>query len=441
MISVSESLSVERVEEFYKNVDSIFGGLVQILEASCGILVLSESKDSFIEVASYGYETDFYYPFLARGNGQFELIRNSKDPVLFSSKSFPLYRKESHVGFGVGIFLKKEILGFLFLEFSKEVNNLQKSFLHLLAEKFAILHATKLGLLSNSELSPKKIQTEVTINHHLFDYILEGSTGFTNSLKANRFMNIQGSGGAGKKSLVKYIHKKLDLQGKLIYLNSLPEQIVKLEKSIQEWIILAGNGILVIENVSSLTMGQQRVFFEFIKEPVLEPRIIFLDDHSKHKEEYHPFWTLLSQHTTVLPNLLTLNKEKLKTVIDLLFKHLRQINHRPDMTLAEDTYEYLFNYPYKENLRDLRNLLEQAIMGSKENIIEKEFYLKFNKSKIKSLDFQNEEDLDLRKSVQALERQKILLASKIFSGNQIRMAKALGVSRGSLQYKMKQLEL
>ena len=105
MISVSESLSVERVEEFYKNVDSIFGGLVQILEASCGILVLSESKDSFIEVASYGYETDFYYPFLARGNGQFELIRNSKDPVLFSSKSFPLYRKESHVGFGVGIFL------------------------------------------------------------------------------------------------------------------------------------------------------------------------------------------------------------------------------------------------------------------------------------------------------------------------------------------------
>ena len=34
-----------------------------------------------------------------------------------------------------------------------------------------------------------------------------------------------------------------------------------------------------------------------------------------------------------------------------------------------------------------------------------------------------------------------LLANKIFSGTQIRMAKALGVSRGSLQYKMKQLEL
>jgi hypothetical protein len=163
---------------------------------------------------------------------------------------------------------------------------------------------------------------------------------------------------------------------------------------------------------------------------------------TKHKEEdYQPFWNLLSQHTTQLPNLLSLDKEKLKTVIDILFKHLRQNNHRNDMTLTDDAYDFLFNYPYKENLRDLRNLLDQPIISSKENIIGKEFYLKLNNSKIKSLDFQNEEDLDLRKGVQAFERQKILLANKIFSGNQIRMAKALGISRGSLQYKIKQLEL
>ena len=224
-------------------------------------------------------------------------------------------------------------------------------------------------------------------------------------------------------------------------MNSLPEQIVKLEKSIQDWTALAENGIIVIESISNLTLAQQRVFFEFIKQPILEPRMIFLDDFTRSKENYIPFQTLLSQHTTELPNLLSLDKTKLKVVIDILWKHLRQINHRPDVTLSEDAYEFLFNYPYKENLRDMRNLLEQAILGSKENIIKKEFYLKLNNSKIKSLDFQNEEDLDLRKSVQALERQKILLANKIFSGNQIRMAKALGISRGSLQYKMKQLEL
>ena len=345
MISLAKSLNPENFNFFYKNIDLIFENLAQIVDASCGILVLKETTDSFIEFASFGYESDFYYSFLARGNGQFEIIRNSDNPVLFSPKNFSLYHSDAISGLGIRILYKEESLGFIFLEFKKEISSLQ-----LLSEKIGLLHANKLNIPSPIH-SFKSANSEPTICYQLFDFILQGSIGFTNSLKANRFINVQGSQGAGKKSLVKYIYKKLDLHGKLIYLNSLPEQIVKLEKSIQDWITLSGNGILVIENVSGLTMGQQRIFFEFIKEPILEPRIIFLDDLTRHKEDYQPFWNLLSQHTTELPNLLTLDKEKLKTVIDLLFKHLRQINQRPDMTLSDDAYEFLFNFPYKENLK------------------------------------------------------------------------------------------
>ncbi len=440
MISIIKNLNAEQFSIFYENIDIVFDGLVRILNGSCGILVLKENADSFVEFTSCGYESDFYYSFLARGNGNFESITSSEEPVLFWAKDFSLSSPNSSLAMTTRIVYKGEMLGFLLIEFSQEVNDLQRTFLEMVAERIANLHAMKLNLVSIPTPYVHGNQDK-NINFELFDFILSGSIGFTNSLKANRFINIQGSQGSGKKSLVKYIYKKLDLHGKIVHLNSLPDQIGKLEKSIQDWIALSGNGILVIENISNLSMGQQRVFFEFIKEPVLEPRIIFLDDLTKHKEDYQPFWNLLTQHTVQLPNLLSLDKEKLKTVIDLLFKNLRQVNRIPDMTLSEDAYEFLFNYPYKENLRDLRNLLEQAVIASKENIIRKEFYLKFNNSKIKSLDFQNEEDLDLRKSVQALERQKILLANKIFSGNQIRMAKALGVSRGSLQYKMKQLEL
>ena len=440
MISILKNLNPENVSIFYENIDFVFERLVRILNGSCGILVLKESADSFVEFTSCGYESDFYYSFLARGNGNFESITSSEEPVLFWAKEFSLSSPISSLAMTTRIAYKGEMFGFLLIEFPNEVNELQKNFLDLVADKIANLHAMKLNLVSIPAPYVNGNQ-EKNINFELFDFILSGSIGFTNSLKANRFINIQGSQGSGKKSLVKYIYKKLDLHGKIVHLNSLPDQVGKLEKSIQDWIALSGNGILVIENISNLSMGEQRVFFEFIKEPVLEPRIIFLDDLTKHKEDYQPFWNLLTQHTVQLPNLLSLDKEKLKTVIDFLFKNLRQVNRRPDMTLSEDAYEFLFNYPYKENLRDLRNLLEQAVIASKENIIRKEFYLKFNNSKIKSLDFQNEEDLDLRKSVQALERQKILLANKIFSGNQIRMAKALGVSRGSLQYKMKQLEL
>jgi DNA-binding protein Fis len=52
-----------------------------------------------------------------------------------------------------------------------------------------------------------------------------------------------------------------------------------------------------------------------------------------------------------------------------------------------------------------------------------------------------EMDLDLRKGVHELEREKIETANRIFEGNQVRMAKALGISRGSLQYRLKQMEL
>ena len=332
MISILKNLNPENVSIFYENIDFVFERLVRILNGSCGILVLKESADYFVEFTSCGYESDFYYSFLARGNGNFESITSSEEPVLFWAKEFSLSSPISSLAMTTRIAYKGEMFGFLLIEFPNEVNELQKNFLDLVADKIANLHAMKLNLVSIPAPYVNGNQ-EKNINFELFDFILSGSIGFTNSLKANRFINIQGSQGSGKKSLVKYIYKKLDLHGKIVHLNSLPDQVGKLEKSIQDWIALSGNGILVIENISNLSMGQQRVFFEFIKEPVLEPRIIFLDDLTKHKEDYQPFWNLLTQHTVQLPNLLSLDKEKLKTVIDFLFKNLRQVNRRPDMTL------------------------------------------------------------------------------------------------------------
>lgn len=440
MIPLIKSLDVARVTSFYENIDLVFEEIVKTVKGNCGILVLKENSESYAELASFGYESDFYYSFLIRGKGSFEAIANSTEPVIFESKDYHLHLSNSIFAAGVKVVYKEKILGFLFVEFAENLSPLQLVFLEMIAEKIAYLHAHRMSLIDPGE-NEVLSNPDKNICYEVFDFILSESIGFANSLKANRFINIQGGPGSGKKSLVKFIYKKLDLNGKIIYLNSLPEQFGKLEKAIQDWIGLVGNGILVIESISRLTLGQQRVFFEFIKEPILEPRIIFLDDLTRHKEDYQPFWNLLTQHTIQLPNLLSLDTQSLRSLIDILFKNLRQINRRPEMMLSEDAYDFLLNYPYKENLRDLRNILEQTVITSKENIINKEFYLKINNSKIKSLDFQNEEDLDLRKSVQALERQKILLANKIFSGNQIRMAKALGVSRGSLQYKMKQLEL
>ena len=84
MISIIKNLNAEQFSIFYENIDIVFDGLVRILNGSCGILVLKENADSFVEFTSCGYESDFYYSFLARGNGNFESIKPGA-----STKPFP----------------------------------------------------------------------------------------------------------------------------------------------------------------------------------------------------------------------------------------------------------------------------------------------------------------------------------------------------------------
>lgn len=111
---------------------------------------------------------------------------------------------------------------------------------------------------------------------------------------------------------------------------------------------------------------------------------------------------------------------------------------REDLRLSEENLHKVLKMNFGKNLSGLRNLLEESILsssGSEIGILDRK------ESRDRILTIPDSEDLDLRRAVEAVERQKILLAQKLFSGNQIRMARALGISRGSLQYKLKQLEI
>ncbi|PKA18517.1 helix-turn-helix domain-containing protein, partial [Leptospira haakeii] len=114
------------------------------------------------------------------------------------------------------------------------------------------------------------------------------------------------------------------------------------------------------------------------------------------------------------------------------------LHGRPDLALSEDAIESLVESSSCQNLEDLRNAIEEAVLNSGSGEIRNS---DLKKEGPKGISLPDPEDLDLRKAVEAVERQKILLADKLFGGNQIRMAKALGISRGSLQYKLKNLGL
>jgi DNA-binding NtrC family response regulator len=110
------------------------------------------------------------------------------------------------------------------------------------------------------------------------------------------------------------------------------------------------------------------------------------------------------------------------------------------MEIPQDILRKLTEKKWIGNFEELKNSLGKAIWKSTSNVLNWDEESP-GEDKPVAIGIQDSDDLDLPKCVEALERQKILLAEKIFAGNQLRMAKALKISRGALQYKMKNLGL
>ena len=105
--------------------------------------------------------------------------------------------------------------------------------------------------------------------------------------------------------------------------------------------------------------------------------------------------------------------------------------YRRNVTLDESAISALMNYNWPGNWRELCNTLESA-------------FLMVTDGAISSVDLhlgrwstpEDWDDLNLRKHSQSLEKSLLLRAYALHAGNQVHMARALGISRGSLQYKL-----
>lgn len=225
----------------------------------------------------------------------------------------------------------------------------------------------------------------------------------------------------------------------ILVIGFLPEQISKLEKSLDEWIRMTDSGTILIEGAEKFTSVQQKFFFKILSEGSGDFRLVFTETEGVEPNEiFRPFREFLLQRTIVIPSLDMLNSSQKNSLIRLILDDLKESIGREDLRLSEENLQKILKMNFENNLSGLRNLLDESILsssGSEIGIPDRK------KIRDRILTIPDSEDLDLRRAVEAVERQKILLAQKLFGGNQIRMARALGISRGSLQYKLKQLEI
>ncbi|TGN19784.1 response regulator [Leptospira idonii] len=406
------------------------------LGARSGVVVLkSADEDSFYENSSFGYGEDgFFYSFLSRGGKDWERLMSSPEPVVFSGREYEIFHSQG-IAKAVRILSGEESIGFILMEWEEESGGEEDIFLYLFSEKIG------------KEWHPKsKIATAFsetkTPSGGAPPFLLPSLPHYHSrleSLSREKVITIIGPSGSGKKTLAKWIHNQIRPQTPFLVLGSLPENFGKLEKSLSDWGKEAGQGSLVFLNSKSLSLGQQKIIVDWMGEGSFSGLVFFLD-RPEEKEEILPEYSkILQKNQLLLPSFDFLSREVLSEITVQLFRDLVLSQNRNGLELEHSALQSILNRSFPGNFSDLKNLLLSAILTCKGN----EVGLEDLEEEISSVDLgvPDAEDLDLRRGIQALERQKILLSMRIFSGNQIRMAKALGISRGSLQYKMKQLGL
>ncbi|TGM06676.1 response regulator [Leptospira jelokensis] len=401
----------------------------------CGVVVLkAEGEDSFYESASFGYGEDgFYYSFLNRGSVHWETLMTSKEPVSFPGVEFPVFGKNTNA---IGIRIHaKESVGFLLVELEGKPSFSVLTLLVLFAEKIG----TEWERANFIHSPASQVPVSLDGAHRFFRDEISNLETAVSEFRENRIVSIFGAAGTGKKSLAKWIHQSQNPDAPILVVESLPDHFGKFEKAIFEWGKEANVGSLVFTNVQSFSLGQQQILVDWWSKSGYKGFLFLLGPTEFGQEILPEFKQLLERNSIFLPSLRLLPKGSFVRIIQSIFQELCRTQNRLGLVLSPQAEKELSGRVYQENFVELRNRILSGILTCRTQTVEVSD-LEVGKVRM-DLEIPNAEDLDLRRGIEALERQKILLAMRIFSGNQIRMAKALGISRGSLQYKMKQLGL
>lgn len=142
---------------------------------------------------------------------------------------------------------------------------------------------------------------------------------------------------------------------------------------------------------------------------------------------------VLTSHRMVLP---PLRKQGAEIGLEA-DRHLRRLfgKYSRNVVLSDDGRRVLEEYDWPGNLVELHATLEAAYLMSREGVIGP------GDLKPGLWHRADQDDLNLRRRTEELELQLILQAHALHGGNQVHMARALGISRGSLQYRLARIGL
>lgn len=142
---------------------------------------------------------------------------------------------------------------------------------------------------------------------------------------------------------------------------------------------------------------------------------------------------LLQSKRIVLPPL-RMVRDFLPAEVDRILDRL-QLKYRREVEISDDAMEKIVSLQWPGNHEQLESTLEATFLLADSGVIRADQIRP-------ELWFDGEiDELNLRQRSEQMETSLLLKAYALHGGNQVHMAKALGISRGSLQYRMARLGL
>lgn len=128
-------------------------------------------------------------------------------------------------------------------------------------------------------------------------------------------------------------------------------------------------------------------------------------------------------------------RDRIEEEVERLLQSFR-LRYQRDVHLHADALGAMLRHDWRGNWRELKNTLESAFLMSAGTVIQAAD-LRLGLWTVP----EDWDDLNLRKRSAEVEKNLLLRAYSLHAGNQVQMARALGISRGSLQYKLEKYRL
>ncbi len=288
----------------------------------------------------------------------------------------------------------------------------------------------------------------------------------------NSSIFIFGESGTGKEVFARAIHDYSERKGPFIPVNcsAIPSELFESEffgyeagsftgankKGKMGIFELAKHGTVFLDEIADLPLSMQAKLLRVLQEKEvrriggektikIDARIISatnknlqnLVEEGKFRED---LYYRLNVVEIDLPPLRE-RKEDILLLVNKFIKEICEENNREPLKISKEAMDVLQRYTWKGNIRELKNTIENIVVLSTGDIIDKDDIPVYIVESSQHISVDEEYPLDLNKAISKLEVKTIKVALSMTNGNKAKAAKILNIPRTTLYYKIEQYDI